>query len=360
VLLLSQITIDDSVLPVVNDVHKTFIDDMPDVSIGRQGLDQNWNFSSLSSGLIYERNLLPPDPVLIFSPIDYDFFINEGARIIKMYKLVDKQLYEVAVQQPHPLNSNYITFSKYESPKLIAYAPLEYRAEKTNRSTIFYYMPGDQIPDLIQNKLPITADSLRLKVSEVCDFRVDATGSLSLPYDQYDVLRQEVYSRTVTSLEIFSAGKWSRINNDILDPTSEILGSRVERKYLFYSDIENMPLATVRMNSDGIISDIEVKAPEESNNYISANTDQEQLILSPNPTYGDVKLELVNLEPGTYQFKIFNIIGKKLWEEEVVIKRKITSSKYNFGFLGKGTYLWAITDDQGVRLTTKRLIVVTP
>ncbi|WP_235296683.1 T9SS type A sorting domain-containing protein [Portibacter marinus] len=360
VLLKGQITIDEGILPKVNDVYNTFIDDMPEVNLGRQGTDQEWDFSTLNSGLIYQTTMLPPDPVLIFNALDYDFFIHSGNKIYRLFKRQGDELYEVAIQRPHPLNSDFIVFAKYESPKLVAYGPLSYRSEKTDRSNIFFYMPGNQIPQLIQKKLPITADSLRLKVSEVRDFRVDASGTLFLPYDRFDVLRQEITSRTTTSLEIYSAGKWSKINDYILDPTGELLGTVTQKSYVFYANEEPLPLASILLNENGSIKNIEVKAPGTIDNYVPANTDEKRLILSPNPTYGDVKLELMNLEPGKYYFEVFNIIGKKLWGDELDINRKLSSTKYNFSFLGKGTYLWAITDAQGVRITTKRLVIVTP
>lgn len=356
----AQITLDETILPQANDVYSSFIDELPDIDPGRQGLDQFWDFSELSSGLVYESNLYPPDPLLIKSKVDYDFYRIENRKIYRLMKRVGDEIYEVAVQRPHPLNSDYITFARYENPKLIYFSPLSYRTEKTDRSSIYFDMPGQNIPQLIKDRLPVSADSIRLHVSTITDLRVDAAGTLLLGYERYDVLRQEVISSVDRQVEIYSAGKWSVVNNMILDPTEEFLGEKVEKHYRFLAEDEKFPIAKITVDEAGEVLEAEVKAPEQIDHLVRADSDEPLLVLSPNPTYGDVKLELMNLNRGTYSFEIANIIGKKLWEKNVEVDRNYNSYKFNFGFLGKGTYLWTITDERGIRLTTKRLVIVAP
>ncbi len=351
---------DEANLPVLDDIFKTFIDDMPSVNLKKQGQDQNWDFSSLSSGLAYQKILQSKDVDMLPTNFEYDFLIKENSNTIRFYKRTGKRIYEIGMQRPHPLNSAYNVISKYDAPKLITYAPLRYKDDLTNRSTIYFTLPGTEIPQIVNKRLPVTADSIRIKIQEVADFRVDAWGTLTLYYDRFEVLRQEVSTRITKTLEIHSAGKWSKINNNILDPAGDLLGTSSEKFYLFLSDEAKNPIAKIIINEAGDPVIAEITAPEELNKIVSNDLTSQEIVLSPNPTYGEVKLELMNLDYGEYDFVISNVIGKKEWGEKIVIDRKLNSFKYNFSFLGKGTYFWALLDAKGQRIITKRLVIITP
>jgi hypothetical protein len=360
VFLSAQVSLDESFLPSVTETSRTLVDNMPRVDLKKQGPDQYWDFSLISSGLAYESTLLANDPEVKDINFDFDFLRKDAEGWIHFYKRTGKRIYEIALQRPHPLNSANTVLSMYDEPLLISYAPLRYQSEMTNRSSIAFTLDAPNIPSIIKKRLPVTADSLRVIYKETRDLRVDAWGTLILSYDRFDVLRQEITSLLSISVEIFSAGKWSKINNNVLDPAGDFLGVSKSREFIFYSDVVKEPVAKIILDRSGEPSIAEIRAPDEIGNLVNANSSKQELILSPNPTYGDIKLELMNLDYGTYKFEVFNILSKKLWDDEIVVERKLSSHRYNFSFLGKGTYLWAITDARGVRVTTKRLVIITP
>lgn len=360
VLFNAQVSLNESSLPSANDVFKTQVDNVPNINLKKQGEDQYWDFTSLSSGLAYQKTLLKNDPEQLHTDFEFDYLIREDNGLLRFYRKTGKKIFEVAIQRPHPLNSSLTVVSRYDDPKLIMYAPMSYKDDLTDLSSISFKLAGNTIPSIIRKRLPVTPDSIRISYRETRDFRVDAWGQVLLSYDRFEVLRQEISSTINTSIEIYSAGKWSRIDNTVLDPTGDLLGLTHERYFVFYSDEVKEPLAKIKVNASNKALYAEIRASDEMKNFISGNTNKKVLLLSPNPTYGDVKLELMNLDYGSHNFEVFNILGEKLWGEEITVDRKLNSYRYNFSFLGKGTYLWAITDAQGVRLTTKRLVIITP
>ena len=98
---------------------------------------------------------------------------------------------------------------------------------------------------------------------------------------------------------------------------------------------------------------------DESEVKISNVYDESNFFLYPNPTFGIVRLDFVNLPEGAYFFEVYNIIGKKLWSKKFVI-RGYTTVKDDLGFLHKGTYLYSLVNSEGKKLFTKRMAIITP
>ncbi len=358
-LLFAQITIGEESLPKRNDTLWTLEDNMPNIKLGSEGSDKYWDFSSLSSGAAYKIVLKNFDPTVNTKNLDYDYLIKDVNSVVRYYKKKKNEVFEIAIERPHPMNSDYNCFSQYKIPKLMRYVEMKYKDDKSTNSIIYFNLPGKDIPPIIRKRLPITADSLRVKIEEIQDLRIDAWGSLRLSYNTFDVLRQEQNVFITTSVEVYGAGKWSTINSNILDPNKDLLGDRTERYYIFYAKDSKEPIAKVKINVSERPISAEFKAST-SMKLINVESGQRAFILSPNPSFGDVKLEMLNIDYGQYTFEIYNVIGKKIWSDKLLVNRNLESYKFDFSFLGKGTFLWAITNSHGVRLTTKRLVIITP
>lgn len=359
-ILQGQITIGNNTLPGLDDTLFYHTDYITDINVGMEGEGKFWDFSNLSSGIAEKVVLQKQDPQLDAKGIDYDFFIKEKGEIFRLYKKEGNAIYEVAVQRPHPLNSDYICFSKYEKKKLYRFSNIDYQDEKTSRSIIYFNLPGNQIPNLIEKKLPIKAEALRVRVEEIHDFTFDAWGTLRLNFDAYNVLRLYHNIFRSISVEIYSTGKWSPINNSILDPNGSFLKSTTEIFYEFYSDKDLEPIAKAKVDYTGNVEYVEFKASQFSKNIVTSQENKPVYIMSPNPTFGDVKLEMLNADFGEYNLELFNVIGKRIWSDKINVDKTFSSFKLDFTFLGKGTYVWALTNNRGVRITTKRLVIMTP
>ncbi len=82
------------------------------------------------------------------------------------------------------------------------------------------------------------------------------------------------------------------------------------------------------------------------------NTSQE--LISPNPSYGSLQLNLDQLGQPKYLISINNIIGKTLWSKEITADLK----RLDVSFLNKGTYLFCISKPNGEYLRVLRLAIV--
>ena len=89
------------------------------------------------------------------------------------------------------------------------------------------------------------------------------------------------------------------------------------------------------------------------------NTGRADIFAYPNPAINNVRINFLNITPGNYTFRIFNILGK-----EVVNKQYNINGDHTIGIdidtLQKGTYLYNLTDARGKVLKTKRLMVIRP
>ena len=114
------------------------------------------------------------------------------------------------------------------------------------------------------------------------------------------------------------------------------------------------------LNEGDTVTTIQYKANNINTSNLLLKPGKQDVMAYPNPTFGEVKFELLNFSPGDYRIEIYNIIGKKLWSTGFSIDHSIRSIKENFSFLKKGTYLYSIIDSRGRKIATKRLVIITP
>jgi hydrogenase maturation factor len=80
--------------------------------------------------------------------------------------------------------------------------------------------------------------------------------------------------------------------------------------------------------------------------------------LYPNPSFGDIKLKIQDFTKGMYTFEVYNVIGKTLFSEAILINSDSVITEFRLNGLSKGTYLYSIKDESGRRVQSKRLTIV--
>ncbi|MBK7425905.1 MAG: T9SS type A sorting domain-containing protein [Saprospiraceae bacterium] len=70
-------------------------------------------------------------------------------------------------------------------------------------------------------------------------------------------------------------------------------------------------------------------------------------------------MDLVGLSAGNYTVKIINILGMAVWSEKYYVNGSRTI-RVELDDFKRGTYLYALINDKGRTITTKRLIVLKP
>jgi hypothetical protein len=81
------------------------------------------------------------------------------------------------------------------------------------------------------------------------------------------------------------------------------------------------------------------------------------IFASPNPASGFVRFSFANLPAGKYHLKLTDLLAKTVWETTEYIDGNKTILA-DLTYLRRGTYLYALSDANGNRLFTKRLIIV--
>ena len=138
---------------------------------------------------------------------------------------------------------------------------------------------------------------------------------------------------------------------------ADLLGETITTSYQFYGDEDEEILADLTYDDEGALinasykGEITTSAQEIDFKDVGVKT-------YPNPTYGDVTFELTNLPKGDYSVVLYNIIGKRLWSNQ--FNNNSTVMNVNLSHLKKGTYLYSIIDGNGRKVTTKRLMIITP
>lgn len=360
---LAQITVLNNTFPTIGDTLNTMIDAMPDnIEIHDPGPDQMWDYGSLESGFVQQVAILDPSEGTFGDSIeDVTFLIKSGPVLENYYKTFSNKIEEIAFKTIDPVFESIEVFGEFEERPLYRKAPLSYGDQYITNSSIFFPFSIDVLPDSIVDQLPIEPDSIRIDISAKTTDDIDAWGSMSLPTGTFDVLREKRVQEINTSVSVFTLGAWVPIPNELIDPAGAFLGGDTTTSYNFYNDKAKELIAIVNVDSLGTMaSRIEYKADNINTNTVIIQPGKKDLVLYPNPSYGFVRLDFVNLDKGQYRFEVSNVIGKKIWSKNYIINHSNEVAKEDLSFLSKGTYLFSLKDNQGKTLITKRLVIITP
>lgn len=217
------------------------------------------------------------------------------------------------------------------------------------------FAPED-IDQYLLNQLPIRPDSIKVSVAVVIN---DSDWSdVSLKYSSTS-LKNRSFTRVMNversiQIKIVPFG-WTSVNS-VAPMIDWDRSFKVEHRYFITADLD-IPYAVLEKR-DGQYN-IAVMDWGTSNRAPRKIDGAPQIKALPNPVINDVRFEISNVPEGSYTIKIKNILG------EVKIQKMVqfTSSDIfpiNIDVLRKGSYFYALEDDQGNILSTKRLIVLKP
>lgn len=360
--LLAQPVIENGTFPQVGDSLRTAVDNLPSgIDLENDGSNQNWNFTTLQSAFVNSTPILTvqqAEGYFGFPGADYAV-IGENANFFYRTTAGQVELLGFFGQDPAGLGIEGIFH--YEPPLVERRAPLEYQDVNTLSSNISFAFSADDLPEQISDMLPISPDSIRIRLNLDRTEEVDAWGTLTIPGGIYDVLREKQTEVQQVRLDAkIGFFNWFDITDIILELLQlEALEPRTSISYRFLSNETIEPIAEVTtINEGATISSVTYKAGTIS------NLRPEELALPgvyayPNPAIVNVRFEFTNLPADNYTVSIFNILGVKEWSRQYYVDGKRVE-KVDISALRKGTYFYSIADSRGKTLVTKRLIVVRP
>ena len=366
----AQTEITDAIFPEAGDTLFTAVDNLPSstIEITAAGGDQSWDFTALQAP--FTRQTL----VLDASEGDFsasfpntNLVYKSGLNAETYYSVSDDEILLVGFTGADPVGIGVELVTKFDPAYTSQRAPLNFFDVNQFESNLNIPFATDEIPGGIFDNLPITPDSIRIRIAIDRLDVVDAWGNLTIPGGIYDVLREKRTEVRDTRLDAkVGFFGWQDVTDIILAAAGEFgdiaeqLGTDTILSYHFISDEAKEPIAVATMSDDEeSILQVEYKANDVVTNVQDVTKLKPGVYVSPNPAMANVRFEFSNLESGIYTLRIYNILGVEVWSQKYQINGTRTE-KVNISSLRKGTYLYSLISPEGKTLTTKRLIVVRP
>ena len=364
--LMGQITVTSSSFPAIGDTLRTAVDGAPEgIEITAPGGNQTWDFGTLQ-GVMAEALVRPAAEGMnadLFPSANILFPIGEDGIGGESYASIDANNYQlVGYVGPDPANLGINVRVPFSPPIIERRSPMEFFDVNNTSYSISISFPTDSLPGDLVNDLPIVPDSIRLKTESNRTDVVDGWGTLTIPGGTYDVLREkrtEIRETLVEALVgIGPFATWVDVTDFL---PGEFLGADTLTTYIFVNDQEKENIAEVRVTNDETETPIAVtyKSNDVVTNVRYVNTGRADIFAYPNPAINNVRINFLNLTPGNYTFRIFNILGKEVVNKQYQINGNRTVG-IDIDTLQKGTYLYNLTNAKGKVLKTKRLMVIRP
>ncbi len=357
----SQITVDNSVFPQIGDTLVTVYDGVPTgVSIGSAGPNQSWSFSKLqglmkksiyaSPGEGKSKAFFPGADMLRKDNGNRELYINATNAKLEYMGFAEADLIGIDVA----------TLTKFTPALEELQVPLNYQDKKTSNAKTVLVFGAESLPGYLLDSLPISPDSVRLRIEIQRKDEIDAWGVLSIPGGDYEVLRKKRTEVRNTFIDAkISSLPWLDMT-DAVDKDLAIIGKEISTHYYFISEEEKEPIAILEVDpKTKIVQKVEYKANDVKSNINYVNKGRVDVFAYPNPAIEEVRFEFLNLPKGNYELSIYNILGVEVLKEEYKINTNRTA-RVDLTEFRKGTYLYSLVNEKGKTITTKRLIILRP
>lgn len=366
----AQITVTNSTFPAAGDTLKTLFTIADGIDLQSPGADLSWDFSALEIGI--EQDLIYSDASsgmndTLFPTATLVAPFGGGGLGEAYYRDTGTEFQFLGYTGNDPLGFGIDLAAVLTPPQIEREAPLEFFDVNSSESDLILAFPGDIIPDAIADSIPFAPDSIRVRINiERLDV-VDVWGSVTLPGNQsYDVLRMKRTEDQETRVEIkIGIGPfafWQDVT-DILGgigiPGFDQLGTLSNVSYRFYSDEHKEPIAVVNTDSLENPTSIQYRRGTIIVNNEEITSAPPEIIAFPNPTTSNVTFQTKHLPAGEYQLNIFNILGKRLFNQAYALDGN-QQIPLDLNAFAKGTYLYNLTNSKGEIINTRRLVVLKP
>ncbi|MCB0669243.1 MAG: T9SS type A sorting domain-containing protein [Saprospiraceae bacterium] len=219
-------------------------------------------------------------------------------------------------------------------------------------------LPADAAPTNWKPYLANGIDSIRISILVDRKMEVDATGMLFL----INGYRQE--SERFRVEDNLTKKIWTKKENgDWQDVTSltRIPDLQPEQRisYHFVSLETAGNICSVLLDENGSPQQVTFVIPKEQSGYYKTAANSQWLLAYPNPALSYVRFKFLDLSPGEYTLKFYDVFMRGLFEKKYQVSGNETV-EINISHLEKGPYVYSLQDKTGKKITTKRLIVIKP
>jgi len=356
---MAQITISNETFPVVGDTLFTVTDTDPSISVGAEGGNQTWNFSSLAGPFVTETRFLDPSEGSAGAQFPQATMVSVAANQFETYyQSFNNKIIEIG--RAGEIVPGFDLPARYLEEPTFRRAPLSFQDFNDDDAAISITLAGTEIPAELLEGVPFSLDSLRVTLDSDIESTVDAWGNLSLPDSNHEVIREKVVNVTTTKIFILTILGWTELEGALLEALGDFasfFGTTETTTYNFHGNDAKEILASVLLDEEGAPSAVTFKSEAVLDNINIVQPDVTDVIAYPNPTYGNVSIQMVNFPLDEYKLVVYNIVGKKLMTESFNL-RSNRVYKTDLSHLSKGTYLYSIFDKNGKKIITKRVAII--
>lgn len=367
-LLMAQITVTNSTFPAVGDTLKTRTQLMPSgIEIGPAGSNLSWDFTSLNSVLTNSTVFLDASAgtVVASLPNATHVTIDATTGAEGYFQITGQEIRFLAANGNDPTGFGISALFRFTPPIVQRRAPMTYPSVNSNNSNLLIAFAWSDLPPILTDSLPlpITPDSLRVRVVQERDDFVDAWGTLSIPGGEYEVLREKRTQYTETRVDIyivipFIGGQWQDVTDLLLSGGGfDGLGMDTTITYNYFSKDEKEIIAVMTMdNSEQNVT----QATYKDNGVVSSTTQQLSqgpiVWVMPNPVADVVRFGLQDFPQGNVSMSIFSSTGVVLEKRKIQVISSDQTEQLDLSHCPSGNYFFQFTDDRGQAIASGKLM----
>jgi len=350
----AQILINSDKIPNDKEQFSFYFSEQKDIPLGLAGENKLWDFTTIEGKSIESTVYTTADNSL---QSEYDIESFDGIKT-KRYKKRTFGLFEINRSGKDPFFgfSNNLIILKQERIDRLFF--LRYQNYHNSNFEYNIQFSKDQLPAHILKHLPNNIDSILINVFCKNEIVVDAWGKLLLRNQTFE-RTPRVKNKTTYSARIVYKNdeEWKEFDFSDKPDLIEIYKNQVDIKYQFYHIDYYEPIMTIYTAKDGSINGIRyMSIPKKQ----LLNTPlKSKVYIHPNPNFGDFKVIFSNVTKGKYSFYVSNILGKKIWSKTYDIDQNGTFEE-NLSYLSRGSYIYYFKDEDGNRISTRKMTLLKP
>lgn len=332
-----------------------------DVSIDDENRHATWDISMAKAPFL--RPVVPVDPKSVEGNLHFqeaDYALKMEDQTIHFFKREGRELYMLG-QYGFFIYKEFVpAVVKFDYPFIVNYPSAQHGQEWEYQSQATIEFSTSNLQPASISRLPVKADSVKVIMSIDRVTMRDAEGQLKYEIIYDDVTRHftiEQYRYRV----LLRVGEkpWQDFSGYV--DAAELFGPVIRYRYDFLNEDFGVPVASVWVNP---FSRKTGKVKYWVRSYLDRFKKADQgtdpdIYAFPNPAIGYVNIELNNLKPGRYKVALYNFLAQEIYQTPVEVNSDETV-RINVTEYDKGPYLYALIDQYGRRIITKRLTILKP
>lgn len=334
---LAQITVTSSTFPVAGDTLRYAIDNQPTVDAQSMymppGFNQTWDLSQLKVRILANQIFLPASTGKNVASFPGADLITTNGVTETYYNLTSTRLEIMGYAGTDPFGFNLKAIYTLKPAFPERRAPMNFFDINSFSTNIIQGFSVSELPPAVISYLPAgTAfDSIRIRMAISRISSINASGTLKLPFAQYEVLREKStqYQEFRVDAKVFRLG-WIDVTDVIIATTNawdSFLGVDTTVVHLYFNDKSKEVIAEVNWNTaENRILSVRYKAPPKATvpvREVLPPTAQLQVI--PNPVDAEIQLSFVPLISGKLRIELHDVLGRtlKTSQAEVIQQQKM-------------------------------------